>query len=262
MAQKPKRKMIGYGVKPPYFSLGDALAITKRVHEEAGGDVSEDELSSMLGNSVGSSSFRLKVQSLKNFKLLTQDRAGQRLILSPIAKSIFGATSHEERSAATKEAFLSLDPYRKLYSAYAGKLLPSGEYLLNAIREQCGVPSELTNQWKESFMSSGAAAGLFQERSDGKIQVRLAPTEPLGQPPEEALMPALDEQTLDPERPSREQQSKVGDFESFSFPLLDGRKGVVQFSRGWTLSDVKKMLELMRVAFLWNEAEAKKPETH
>jgi len=255
MTQKRKRKMIGYGVRPPYLALSEALATVRRIYEEAGGDVSEDQLSSMLGNSVGSSSFRKKVQSLKNFKLLIQDGAGQRLILSPIAKSIFGATSHEEKSAAIKEAFLSLDPYRKLYSAYAGKLLPSGEFLLNAIREQCGVPSELTNQWKESFMSSGAAAGLFQERADGKIQLRLAPSDSTDRPQEEVAMLPGSQGRSGAEGQISEYRARPGEVERFQVPLLEGRVGVVELPFGWTDSDVKKMLEVMSVMFLWKEKE-------
>jgi len=255
-----KRKKIGSAVKTPYLHLGQAIEVVKQVYELIGGSASEDEFSTILGNSVKSSSFNLKVQAVKNFNLIEQAAKGQRIVLSALGKRIFAATSPEERAHAVQEAFLRVRQYKALYEAYAGKLLPTGEFLLNAIVQHCKVPSQLTNQWKDSFMASGAAAGLFQERADGKIQVRLAPGRSTEQPQEEASMQGEDQQRPGEERRFREQPTRPVDFESFKFPLLDGRIGVVQFSKGWTVSDVKKMLELMRVAFLWSEAEAKKAE--
>ncbi len=246
-----KKKTIGYRVKPPYIHLREALGAITRIYEEAGGSVSEDQLSSIVGNTVGSSSFRLKVQALKNYQLISQGGPGQRIGLSDLARRIVGATSPEERAEALREAFLNVENFKKLHEMWAGKLLPVGEFFLNAIREHCRVPLELTKQWKDSFMNSADAAGLLQERPDGKIQLRVQGSEPMRGPAEEELMEEPAEEAVPTTRRSLDRPA--GDLQRFQVPLLEGRTGIVELPRGWTDSDIRKMIEVIRVMFLWDK---------
>ncbi|MFQ5897563.1 MAG: hypothetical protein ACE5JN_04875 [Candidatus Methylomirabilia bacterium] len=237
-----KRDRVGYGVKPPYIHFGEALDIVRRIHEDAGGSVSEDQLSAIMRNSVGSSSFILKIYALKGFGLVSQEGSGRRIGLSDLARRIVVPTAPEERFRALKEAFLRVEAYRTLFELWAGKILPAEEFFLNTLRERCRIPPELAKRWKESFMSSGAAAGLFQERADRKIQLRMDPN---GSTAGRSVAgPATSAQAQGP-----------GEFERFRVPLLRGRIGVVELPKGWTDSDIRKMLEVIRVMFLWERPD-------
>jgi len=247
---KTKKRRIGYRVRPPYMDLGKAIEVIRRIYEEAGGSVTEDQLSGIMGNSPSSSSFVYKVQALKTFQLIQQEGPGQHITLSDIGRRVIAPTDPRERAQALREAFLGPETHRTLYDAYAGKLLPSGEFFLNAIRERCGVPQELATGWKDSFMGSGAVAGLLQERSDGKMQLRSESNSVTERGQEETVEPLI-ERPQDASRGSDGQ--KRG--EKFSVPLLDGRMALVELPSGWTPQDVKKMLEVMRVMFLWTESQ-------
>ncbi len=254
----PKKKArIGYGVKPPYVHLGEAIDIVKRVYEDAGGSVVEDQLSTIMGNTVKSSSFNLKLMALRSFGLITPEGQGKRIGLSELAKRIVAPITPEEKLQAIKEAFLRIETYRTLHELWAGKILPTDEFFLNTIRERCRIPPELTNRWKDSFMASGAVAGLFQEREDGKIQLRLEPGT-IRQVLEELSMPGRGESNAPIERqPPGRSSPPSGDMDRFQVPLLEGRIGVIELPKGWTDSDVKKMIQVMRVMFLWGEGETK-----
>ncbi len=230
----------------------------KLVHEDAGGSVSEDQLSVITGNSVRSSSFLLKVQALKQFQLLEAEKGGKHFKLSELARRIFEAVSPEQRAKALKDSFLSISQYRQLHEAYAGRLLPAGEFLLNAVTQHTGVPSQLTNQWKDSFIASGEAARLFQKRPDGKTQLRFDPEDSMERPPEEAPMLEAEEPRASIERQPKEQPQVQRDTETFRLPLFEGRFAVLQLPRGCTDMDIKRMVETIRVMFLWNDAEGRR----
>ncbi len=244
---KKKKKRVGYGVKPPYIDFGEALNIVRRIYEEAGGGVTEDQLSSIIGNSVKSSSFNLKLATLKAFGLINQEGQGRRTVLSELGQGIAAATSPEERSRALKESFLRIENYSTLFDLWAGKILPTDEFFLNTLQTRCSIPSELTKQWKDSFMESGRAAGLFQERQDGKIQLRMEPNG-FGAGLEEVGVQGRP-QDPQPEKPPLLSKPGFGNVERFQIPLLEGRTGVIELPKGWTEGDVKKMIRVIAAMF-------------
>jgi|SRR5579863_393629 len=265
IAQKPKKKKksVGYGVKPPYLTLKQATDIVRKVYDNAGADLSEDSLSGIFQNSVGSSSFSLKLMALKSFGLAEQERRGAPIRLTHLACDIAAPSEPSIRATAKRDSFLKIDTYAKLHQLWAGKILPSGEFFLNTLRERCKIPSDLTQRWKDSFIESALEAALLQQRSDGKMQVRSEPIiegadgneagssgeEPVSSPtlnnagaakPE--LKPPFTELPPDPRA------------ERYQIPLLgEGRIGAIELPRGWSAADVLKMIRVMQVMLLPDE---------
>jgi hypothetical protein len=245
MAKRKKR--VGYGVKPPYIDLGQAIELVDRIYDNGGGSVSEDQLSAIFNNSVESSSFRLKLTALKAFGLVSQAGAGNRIELSELGRSYAGAVRAGQQATALKTAFLNLENYRKLYEFWSGKVLPPEEFFLNSIREECRVPQELVMSWKNSFMDSAKAVGLLQERSDGRVQLRREPgsteEEPMASVETEGKRGAS---TLRPVTPTRDE------VERFPIPLVaEGKSAIIELPKGWTPADVKKMIHVIEAMFLW-----------
>ena len=109
-------------------------------------------------------------------------------------------------------------------------------------------------------MISGKVAGLFQERQDGKIQVRIEPgsivsQEPQRQPGDISAREASQESATVklpvPGEPPIFSQSR--EVQRFQIPLLEGKLAVVELPHGWTEADITKMLQIMKVMFLWDK---------
>lgn len=242
-----RKKNIGYGVKPPYVDLGEALELVDKVYNDGGGSVSEDQLSAMFSNSVQSSSFRLKLGALKTFGLVSQAGAGTRVELSEVGRSYSAAMTAGQRASAVQAAFLNIENYRKLFEFWSGKVLPQDEFFLNSIRERCKVPAELARSWKNSFMESARAAGLLQERADGRVQLRREP----GSTEEEPI--GSSETTEKAQGPLRAAPViRRDDVERFPIPLAgEGKSAMIELPKGWTPDDVRKMIYVIKAMFLW-----------
>lgn len=251
---KRKAKRIGYGVKPPYLSLGGCLPLAERIYQDGGGSISEDQLSAIFANSVTSSSFRRKLDSMKAFGLVTQAPSGARVLLSDRGRLIAGPVSPEDRAAGLKAAFTSLPHHRTLFDFWAGKVLPADDFFLNSIREHCKVPQELVGSWKDSFMDSARAAGLLQQRADGRVQLRREP----GSTEEEPM--AVADSVERPIRSAPRAPAPREEIEEFSIPLAtEGKFGFIKLPRGWTQTDVRKMIHVIEAMFLWEEQQSRPP---
>jgi hypothetical protein len=261
---KKKKKNVGYGVKPPYVNLKQAVEIIKTIYNDAGAELSDDSLSGILKNSVGSSSFRLKLMALKSFGLAEQERWKAPIKLSQLASDIAAPSDAATRARAKKEAFLRIENYAKLHQLWAGKILPADEYFLNTLRERCKIPSDLTQRWKDSFIESALEAALLQQRSDGKMQVRSDPAiegiDTNEAEPREASMNsasannagtgAKTDSAPPPLLPRQDPKS-----ERYQIPLLDGKTGAIELPNGWSVADVQKMIKVMKVMLLPDEPQ-------
>ncbi len=259
--QKPKKKKksIGYGVKPPYLTLKQAVEIIRRIYDNAGTDLSEDSLSGIFENSVGSSSFTLKLMALKSFGLVEQVKRGTPVRLTQLACNIAAPSEPATRAIAKKEAFLQIENYGKLHQLWAGRILPTGEFFLNTLRERCKIPSDLTQRWKDSFIESALEAALLQQRPDGKMQVRSEPivegAETIeAESGEESMNSAIANDTgararTSPMQPPQTPSQDTGN-ERYPIHLLEGKIGVVELPKGWSPADVQKMIRVMQVMLL------------
>jgi hypothetical protein len=160
--QRPK------GSLPPKISLREATDIITALYERAGGDASLDEVSAIMGNSRGSSTFQIKLGLLKNYGLITTE--GDKVRLSETGHSIVAPKEQAERNAGLKKAFTSNEVFKTIYEKYIGRLLPQDEFLKNSFVEL--IPKDLADKWMEQFKDSALCAGLLMDRGDGKYQVR------------------------------------------------------------------------------------------
>ncbi len=155
------------GSKPPKLTLKEAVEITLKLYEDAGGMVNLDVLSKFTENSPSSSTFKNKLSALKKFNLI-EDKADS-LTLTDTARLIVAPKTPEEKLINLKTAFLGYRRFEKIYSQFAGKILPQDEFLKNIFAEV--VPKSFAKKWMENFKISAEFAGLFSKRQDGRIQV-------------------------------------------------------------------------------------------
>jgi|GEM_PF-1870357 len=159
------KERIGYGVKLPALTFGEAIEIVKTVATTGGIKGHKDALSHVTGNTPTSSTLHYKVAALKNFGLLTiQDDSYE---LTALGERIAQPQSSEDVDQAIFESFLKLDILKDTWENYRGKLLPQREYLANFIEKYLGIPQSLKLGWADYFISSAKYACLLKEREAG-----------------------------------------------------------------------------------------------
>ncbi len=159
--------ILGSGVHAPYISLPEAVSVLEECYDKSGDEFSLDLFSAAIKNSTSSSSFAKKLAACRNYGLVNIE--GNTISLTVFSQRIFRPRSSKERKATLKEAFLSVDYFRRVYERFLGKILPQEEYLANTFSDF--VPKDAAPRWAKRFMESALYAGLILERADGKLQV-------------------------------------------------------------------------------------------
>jgi len=166
------------GSFPPFVTFAEAISFAEEVYENGGGRASYDLLSQIFDNSIKSSSFTKKLAAVKWYGLLIEPTKGD-VLLSHICMSIFAPHSPNASSNASKEAFLKIEPFVKLYERHKGKLLPADEFLKNIFEQDSGIPKELSNGWVSAFKEAIRTSGLLHDRGDQKTQIMESAVVPL-----------------------------------------------------------------------------------
>ena len=253
-----KRQYVGYGVKPPYLSLREAIETIKDMYEKSAAELSVESLADLLGNTVRSSSFKKKMMALKNYGLIDQASGNNAIRISNLGMKIVAPSTPNVRVRAKKESFLRINTFMVLHKLWEGKILPAEEFFRNTLREKCGIPPELLEGWRDIFIESAQEASLLQQRTDGKMQVR---SEPIAEEAEEGAG-GEGEENLPPEDPEAEKErlrkppppSPVDkSVKRFQIQLLGEKIGAVELPIGWDAEDVRKMIRVIRVMFLPEE---------
>jgi hypothetical protein len=158
---KPKVAKPKSEVAFPYYSLVKSVEAARVVHEKAGGRCTKAQLASLLSYSgVQNGGFLTRLSAARMFGLLEvfndtvslTDRA--RKLLSPVRAS--------DAEQALLEAFMAVDLYRRVFEAFDGQTLPTGEGLKNLLlHEYKVVPAQVSTALRV-LMESADTAGLFR----------------------------------------------------------------------------------------------------
>jgi hypothetical protein len=164
-----KTDKVSYGINVPWISFEESISIIKRLVPIGGLQGSQDALSHVMGNSLRSSSYVLKVRALRQFALI--DIKEKDYNLSDLAQQIVQPDSEERSTQALFDSFNSHKILRRIWENYRGKILPKEEYLSNWISLNLNIPKDVANSWAKYFMSAARYLNLLHERPDGAYQV-------------------------------------------------------------------------------------------
>ena len=132
--RKQRKAPVRSGFLFPVYDYATSLAIAEKVELGGAGRLGEDTLAINLGQSVKSSSFRLRVLSAKQFGLVSKQ--GGDLVTSPTAKAILKPTSERESAEGMVTAFLNIPLFRAVADRYKGQPLPEGQALRNILERE------------------------------------------------------------------------------------------------------------------------------
>jgi hypothetical protein len=167
--QEPQAERKARIAQPPYLPLSEAIRVAEQIYEAGGGTADRDILTSLLNNSVSSSSFVRKLQALRNYRLTSG--MVPPVSLTDIGLAIVSPKDEASRSASLKAAAIGPEPFRRAYERLKGKLLPQDEFLRNTFQHDLQLPRVVADAWVDSFKSALETARLLLPRPDGKIQV-------------------------------------------------------------------------------------------
>lgn len=198
------------------YDLESSVDVARTVHERGGGEVSLDQLATLLKYaSTQNGAFINRIAAARLYGLV-DGRGAVRA--TDLAMRIVTPVYERDAAEARLEAFLNVPLNRAFFESHKGRHLPSIEGIRNALVSQFGVPRNQVSRAAARMLDSAEQAGLFdvaggrsrmvepvfgahgetspeEEAGDGHTSAPMTPSEPTraaGYPPlVEAALQAL-----------------------------------------------------------------------
>jgi hypothetical protein len=142
-------------IRFPYVDLGNAEDIARGVGAY-GIEAQVADVASYTKASVGSGAFRSKIAAAAIFGLVESSRDGS-ISLTALGKALLDST---QEANARAEAFLNPELYRRVFSEYNGRQMPTDEGLERYMM-QLGVTQKSAARARQAFQRSAEVAGFF-----------------------------------------------------------------------------------------------------
>ena len=150
-------------LKPEFSDLESCVGIAHDLLRNCGGSASHDEFSKIVGNTVTSSYFLLKVNTLRAYGFFEQ--RGKTVRLTPAGQHAAAPPDQEEYRNALQTAMAAFPIFKSLTERYLGKGEPESQYVANALMREGTIKTEKAQAWATCFLKSGRFAEIFGRRS-------------------------------------------------------------------------------------------------
>lgn len=156
----PAKKSTRATAQYPYFNLTDSVEVGRKIHENAGGSCSQDQLASYLGyKSTNSGTFQTRLSAAKQFGFVRIGIAG--LAVTERAMKIIAPVLPEDAVSAKVDAFLSVDLFSKVYEKYKNGNIPPKVGMRNHLSQAYGLPEDRLDPAVRVLFESADQAGMF-----------------------------------------------------------------------------------------------------
>ncbi len=204
----------------PYSDLTDAFAVARVIHDDFGGNASQDQIAAGLGTKVTSSGFRMKMAAAKLFGLV-EGRGDASL--TTLGKEILDPRTE---SQARAKAFLRIPLYEQIYDRHRGSTLPGDRGIESEMRE-LGVSDKQLGKARQVFTRSAEQAGFFKQGKDRLVAPRSTQVE-------------ADEPKKHDDKARRQPSFDSGEYD----PLIVGLFRRIPASGEWSSAEQEKWLTL------------------
>lgn len=147
--QKPTRK--GRTPRPyPAKTLEEALLIPKAIREKNNGNPwdTEDVAQASLGVARSNNKFFYTAAAARDYGLTVGTRDTEKIELAPVGRDIFFAPDEDTKKTKMREAFFSIDIFKRVFEHYGSSDLPKKEFLTNTLQKDFGIDPE----WHDDFV--------------------------------------------------------------------------------------------------------------
>ncbi|MGI8998210.1 MAG: hypothetical protein ACR2GO_00650 [Candidatus Limnocylindria bacterium] len=159
---KPEPKTRGQSAtKFAVYSLGDALAAAKAIHEQGGGRANNEQLAAYLRYKSAKNGAYLELVASARAYGLVQSEGGQ-MVLTERAQSILMPVYRETARQAMVDAFLAVPLFKAVYEDHRGRHLPPEFGLKNLMRTHYGIVPGRIHKAYRALMESAEQAAFFE----------------------------------------------------------------------------------------------------
>lgn len=157
----------------PYYDLDAAIEVAQKIHDEAGGSCSREQLAPMLGYSgTKNGGFLSKLGSARMFGLV--EEVNGMLRPTQLAAQVYAPVHATDAQRAKAQAFLNVELFEKVYERFKGQPLPTNQGLENLLRVEFKVvPAQIKNAIR-TLHESAESAGFFNAAGRGRLVMPLA----------------------------------------------------------------------------------------
>ncbi len=185
-AQAPggqKRKQTRVARPYPRATIEKAIRIPFVIKEKNGGNPwAPDEIASAQGSSKASDSFFYMAASSRDFGFTDAGRDSDAIGLTERGRSLVYAPSREAEETIKRDAFLSVDIFRRVLEYYKGSALPEMRYLRNTLEKEFGLHPDTHHEFSDLFRENCEYLGIGEGFTPGDTgaadAVRGAPARP------------------------------------------------------------------------------------
>lgn len=147
----------------PRRSMEDALRVPRALKDNNGGNPwPPTEVAKSLGGGMGSSFFYLTAAS-RDFGFTEGTRDATTISLTELGRRAVYPTSTEAELEAKREAFDSVDIFKRVVDYYGGSALPKDEFLRNTLEATFGLDPRVHDEFVDLFRKNCRFVGIGAE---------------------------------------------------------------------------------------------------
>lgn len=156
----------------PRVTLENALRVSNAIKEKnAGNPWPPEEISKALGVGFKTGPYYYLTAGSRDYNLTEGTSKTEKISLTALGRTVNYPKSPEEAMVAKREAFLSVDTFRKVLEYYKGSDLPEKEYLSNTLQTEFGLDPEVHDEFVEIFQKNCKFLGIGHKFESNSVVI-------------------------------------------------------------------------------------------
>lgn len=163
----------------PRVPLQRALDVVAAIKTKNGGNPLDPKLvAESCGVSATNSDFVYLLSAASQFGLTTGTIRSDGIALTDFGRQMAYAGSEAEEEQLRRQAFLSVDIFKRVLEHYRGSQLPELKYLGNTLTNQFGLPEPLHDEFSQVFRENTRYLKLSEYSDDEELRAAGAEAQP------------------------------------------------------------------------------------
>lgn len=145
----------------PRRTLEAAIRVPRALADNNGGNPWKSaEVAKALNLGPSSGNFFYLTSASQHYGLTEGTRDTAQIAMTELGRRVVYPSSAEEEATAKREAFLSVDNFRKVLAHFGGNNLPEQRFLSNILRETFSIPEDQQDEFVEIFQKNCKYLGI------------------------------------------------------------------------------------------------------
>jgi len=161
----------------PRVTLENALRVPQALKlKNAGNPWPPDEIAKVLDVGAKTGTFYYVTAGARDYSLTEGTSKTDKVSLTALGKQVVFAPSPDAELAAKRQAFLSVESFRKVLEYYKGDNLPEKQYLANTLTNEFGLHPDVHDEFVDVFKKNCRYVGIGTSYSPGSASDIVANT--------------------------------------------------------------------------------------